>query len=158
MYVSKTTFKTHVNLLLIEEGKPHYVLIKDFSTFMHKQTLHHDWKRFCNYGLQTLLLCKRHINDCFENFGKQMIKMDKKDETVKFKNYTRKIKSSFMIYAGYKSILVPENNEKQKQGEPYTTKYQNHVSFGYKLKYDDDQFSKPVKLYLRQDCYSYIYD
>ena len=42
MYVSKTTFKTHVHLLLIEEGKPHYVLIKDFSTLMHKQTLHHD--------------------------------------------------------------------------------------------------------------------
>ena len=28
------------------------------------------------------------------------------------KNYERKIKLSFMIYAGFESILVPENNGK----------------------------------------------
>ena len=39
--------------------------------------------------------------------------MPKKGEFVKFKNYERKIKSPFMIYADFESILLPENNGKQ---------------------------------------------
>ena len=40
--------------------------------------------------------------------------MSKKDEYVKFKNYERKIiKSPFIIYAHFKSILVPEDNGEQ---------------------------------------------
>ena len=36
IYVSKNTFKRHIDLLLIgEEGKRHYVLIKDFNTCMY---------------------------------------------------------------------------------------------------------------------------
>ena len=38
----------------------------------------------------------------------------KKGEYVKFKNYERKIKSPFMMYVNFKSILMSEkNNEKQ---------------------------------------------
>ena len=33
---------------------------------------------------------------------------------VKFKNFERKIKSPFMIYVDFESILVPEDNRKQK--------------------------------------------
>ena len=52
IYVSKNTFKKHVDLLLIEEeGKSQYVLIKDFNTFMYNQTLHHDRKHFGCYYL-----------------------------------------------------------------------------------------------------------
>ena len=37
----------HVDLLLIgEEGKRHYVLIKDFNTFMRDDTLHRGRKHF----------------------------------------------------------------------------------------------------------------
>ena len=40
--------------------------------------------------------------------------MLKKGEYVKLKNYERKIKSSFMMYANFKSISMSEkNNEKQ---------------------------------------------
>ena len=42
-----------------------------------------------------------------------MIKMAKNGDTIKFQNYTRKIKSSVMIYADFKSISTPENNGKQ---------------------------------------------
>ena len=34
-------------------------------------------------------------------------------QKVGFKNYERKIKSPFIIYAVFESILVPENNGKQ---------------------------------------------
>ena len=50
IYVSKTTFKIYVNLLLIEKkGQSHYVLIKDFNIFIYNQTLYRDRKRFCRY-------------------------------------------------------------------------------------------------------------
>ena len=56
-----------------------------------------------------------------------MIKMAKKGETVKFKNYTRKTKSPITMYANFEGILVPENDWKQNPDESYTNKYQNHV-------------------------------
>ena len=36
--------------------------------------------------------------------------MPQEDEHVKFKNFERKIKSLFMIYADFESVLVPEDN------------------------------------------------
>ena len=49
--------------------------------------------------------------------------MPKKDEYVKFKYFERKIKSPFMIYAEFESILVPEDNRKKNSNESYTNKY-----------------------------------
>ena len=42
MYQKNVVKKKHVDLLLIgEEGKGHYVLIKDCNTFMYDHKLHH---------------------------------------------------------------------------------------------------------------------
>ena len=38
--------------------------------------------------------------------------MSKKGECIKLKNFERKMKSPFMIYADFKSILVPKDNGK----------------------------------------------
>ena len=80
--------------------------------------------------------------------------MSKKGEFVKFKNYERKIKSPFLIYADFESILVPQNDEKQNAEKSYTTKYQKHIacSYGYKVICIDDKFSKPFKTYLCKDA------
>ena len=42
-----------------------------------------------------------------------------------------------MIYAGFESILGPEDNGKQNPKESYMNKYQKHIacSYGYKLAY-----------------------
>ena len=40
--------------------------------------------------------------------------MPKRDKYVKFKNYDMKIKSPFIIYTYFESILMSKNNEKQK--------------------------------------------
>ena len=45
--------------------------------------------------------------------------MSEKGEYVKLKIYERKIKSPFIIYANFESILMPENNEKQNPKESY---------------------------------------
>ena len=102
--------------MIEEEDQFHYVLIKDFNTFTYNQTLHHGRKHFCSYCSQsfdTAQIWERQDNYHFEVNGKQMIKIVKKAGFVKFKNYTRKVKSPFRIYADFERILVLENNEKQ---------------------------------------------
>ena len=80
--------------------------------------------------------------------------MPKKGEYVKVKNVERKIKSSFMIYAVFESILVPEDNGKQNPNESYTSKYQKYVSccYVYKLVCVDDKSSRSFKSYLGKDA------
>ena len=106
---------------------------------------------FCRYYNQAFItaeILRNHVNDGFKINGKQMIKMSKKSKYVRFKNYERKIKSPFMIYPNFESILVSEDNEKQNPDESYTNKYQKHVacSYGYKLVCAGD--SKPFRSYL----------
>ena len=61
-----------------------------------------------------------------------------------------KKKSPFIIYADFESFLVAKDNGKQNLKESYTNKYQKHIagSYGYKLVYVDDKFSKSFKIYL----------
>ena len=68
--------------------------------------------RYCLHAFITEEILKRHIKDCFKINEKHTIKMPKKSEYVKFKNFERKVKSPFMIYADFESILVPEDNGK----------------------------------------------
>ena len=77
--------------------------------------------------------------------------MPKKGEYNKFENFGRKIKSTFMIYAYFESIPVPEDNGRQSPNESYTNKYQKHVacSYGYKLVCVRDKFTKLFKPYLK---------
>ena len=132
MYQKNLVKKKHVDLLLIGEAeKKHYVLISDFNRFMYDHSLHRGRKHFCRYCLHAFItreILKRHTKDCFKINGKQTIKMPNKGEYVKFKNFERKIKSPFMIYADFKSSLVPEDNVKENSNESYTNKNQNHVA------------------------------
>ena len=69
---------------------------------MYGNTLYHEKEHFCRYCLQafsTQEILKRHIKDCFKINGKQRIIMPKRGGFVKLKNYERKIKSPFIIYA-----------------------------------------------------------
>ena len=80
--------------------------------------------------------------------------MPKKGDYVNFKNYERRIKSLFIIYVNFESVLVPKDNGKQIPKESYTNKYQKHIvcSYGYKLLCVDDKFSNPFKTYLGKDA------
>ena len=91
IYVSKQCCEEKLVLLLIgEERKRHYVLIKDFNTFMYNHTLHCGRKHFYRYWLQAFSsdkILKCHIKDCVKTNGKQKIIIPKKGEYVKLKNY-----------------------------------------------------------------------
>ena len=164
IYVSKKCCEDkHVDLLLTGEGETkHHVLIKDFNTSMYDHTLHRERRHFCDYCFQAFRAVEKlkcHIKDCFQIYGKQSIKIPKKGDYIKFKIFGRTIKSLFMIYADFESILVPENNGKQNPNESCTSKYQKHVpcSYGYKLVCADDKFSNSFKSYLGEDAvYNFI--
>ena len=87
---------------------------------MYEHSLHRGRKHFFHYCLHAFIteeILKRHIKDCFKVNGKQRIKVPKKSEYVKFKNFQRKIKSPFIIYVDFESILVHVDNEKQNPNE-----------------------------------------
>ena len=137
-YQKKCCEEKHVDLLLIGEGEKKYGLINDFSRFMNDHSLHRGKKHFCPYCVHAFItkeVVKRHIKDCFKINGKQTVKINEKIEHVKFKNFERKLKSLFIIYTDFESILVLEDNKKQTKNESHTNKYQEHVacSYGYKL-------------------------
>ena len=49
-----------------KQGQRHYLIIKDFNTFMYDHTLHQGKKHFCPYCLQVFSIeeiLKRHIKD-----------------------------------------------------------------------------------------------
>ena len=81
-----------MNLLLItEDEKKHYVLIKDFNAFMYNQTKHKKKKHFCTYCLQCFSserILANHVNNCLTINGAQAINMPKQGENVlKFNNF-----------------------------------------------------------------------
>jgi hypothetical protein len=89
IYISKEKFKNHMNLLLITENeKHHYVLIKDFNKFMYHQTKHRDRKHFCMHCLQCFSSEKvllAHKENCININGVQAVKMPEiGDNTLKF--------------------------------------------------------------------------
>ena len=99
----------------------HFVLIKDFNTFLYNHTLHggrQHFGRYCLQAISTEETLKRHIKHCFKINGKKRIIMPRKGEYVKSKIYERKMKSLFMNYPDYECILVPEDNGKQNPEVP----------------------------------------
>ena len=107
-------------------------------------------RHFCYYCLQafsTAEILKSHAKDYFKINDNQMIKIPLKSEHVRFKNYERRIKSPFLIYADFESILVSKDHGEQNTDESYTNKYQKHIacSHGYKLECVDDKFRESFK-------------
>ena len=164
MYICKQCcYEKHVDLLLIGEGeKKHYVIIKNFNTFFYDHSLHRGRKHFgrhCLHAFITEEIFKCHIKDCFKINGKQRIIMPEKGEYVKVKNFERKVKSPFMVYAHFESILVPEDNGKQNPNKSYTSKYQKHIAckYGDELVCVEDKFTNAFKSYLGEDAvYNFI--
>ena len=149
-----------LNLLLLDsDGKKHYVLIKDFNSFMFKQTKHKSKKNFCMNCLQCFSskeVLDAHRKDCIVINGKQAIKMPNEDENeVEFINHRKQIPVPFVIYADFEAITNKNkksvvNELKDKGNVSYTKAYQTHVDCGYGYKvvcHYDWKLSKRSKIY-----------
>ena len=162
IHISKETFEDQMNLLLItKDEKKHYVLIKDFNTFMYNQSKHKERKHFCMYCLQCFSserILANHVNTCLTINGAQAINMPKQGENMlKFNNFHKQLPVPFVIYADFKAITKKvqgceqsEEMKKDKDMRSYTEAYQTHKDCGYGYKVVccyDDKYSKYTPIY-----------
>ena len=154
IFISDTQTENPLNLLLIsKDDKRHYIYIKDFNRFMYKKTKHNCKKHFCIHCLQcfsTEEILNNHLENCLIINKKQNIVMPKFGSKIYFKHYYKMLKSPFVIYCDFESILEPIDTAKQDVNTTsYTTGYQNHLisSYAYKVVCQIDKYTKPIKSY-----------
>ena len=103
IYVSDQKFEDLMDfLLLINDGKSHYVYIKDFDRFMFHKTKNKNKKWFCRSCLQRLSsesVLIKHKESCLSINGKQSVKIE--NGIIEFKNYFKQIQVPFKIYADF---------------------------------------------------------
>ena len=109
IHIFEEKFEDQMNLLLItEDEKKHYVLIKDFNAFMYNQTKHKNKKNFCMHCLQCFSserILANHVNNCLIINGNQAINMPKQGENIlRFNNFHKQLPVAFGIYADFEAI------------------------------------------------------
>ena len=159
IHISKETFEDQMNILLItEDEKKHYVLIKDFNAFMYNQSKHKERKHFCMFCLPCFSserILANHVNNCLTINGAQAINMAKQGENIlKFNNFHKQLPVPFVIYDDFEAITKKvqgckqsEEMENEKNKGSYTEAYQTHEDCGYGYKLVccyDDKYSKGI--------------
>ena len=162
IHISKEKLEDQMNLLLItEDEKKPYVLIKDFNAFMCNETRHINKKQFCMYCLQCFSserILANHVNNCLTINGSQAINMPKQGENIlRFNNFHKQLPVSFAIYADFEAIMKKvqgceqsEEMKKKKTKRSYTEAYQTQEDCGSVYKVVccyDDKYSKPIQTY-----------
>ena len=113
-------------MFLIGQGeKKHYILMKDFNTFMYDPTLHCGRKQFCRYCLWAFRPAEKlkyRIKDCYTIILSKLLKCLRRLNILNSKILGKKI--PLIIYAVFESVLAPEDNVKQNSNESYTNNYQ----------------------------------
>ena len=88
----------------------HYCLINNLSRLLSSLTKHDDKRCYCSYCLYGFMrsdLLEQHKPYCSKN-GPQKIKLPKEGNDVLYFNELHKqLKVPFVIYADFKSILLP---------------------------------------------------
>ena len=106
IYVSKEKYDNQMNLLLITENEnKHYVLIKDFNSFMFNKTKHKERKHFCMHCLQCFSserVLTDHKDNCITVNGTQAVKMpDKNNNILKYNNFHKQQPVPLVIYVDF---------------------------------------------------------
>ena len=149
LYVSK---KSHTQTLnLTQEGKSHYVFIKDFNRLMFLRTKHKDKKHQCMSCLQNFTteeILSNHKKQCLLINGCQALNYE--SGIIKFTNYEKQVPISFKIYADTECFLKRTNSY---EGE-HLTKYQEHFpnSINAKLVCINDRFTLTSFIFKGKDC------
>ena len=155
IHISKETSEDQMNLLLItEDEKKHYILIKDFDKFMYNQSRQKERKHFCMYCLQCFSsesILKKHTNNGFIINGKQAINMPKEGENIlKLNNFHKQQVVPFAIYADLEAITKKAQGCKPNDLTMinYTQKpirLMKTATLDTKLYVADDKYSKPIQ-------------
>ena len=107
LYISKKSQTQTLNLLLItQENKSHYVLLKDWNRLMYSKTKDQHKKHHCMSCLQSFTteeILSNHKKQCLLINGCQAVKYQSR--TIKFTNYNKQIRILFKIYADTECFL-----------------------------------------------------
>ena len=152
-----------INLLLIaNEETNHFCWIKNMSRLLSKQGSNHNGKRhFCYRCLNSFYSEKsleKHTEYCQNNEAVKIeMPMFKDDEGkfsgpkyIFFKNYYRKQRVPFVVYADFECFTEKIDTCQPKDTKSFTNRYQKHrpSGFSYLIKcFDDDLFSPKLVHY-----------
>ena len=141
-------------ILITEETKTQYVLIKDFNKFMYiNQTKHKERNHFCMYCLQCFSseqVLTNQKENCISINGEQAVKMPEKGSKVKFMNFHKQLAVPFVIYKDFEALTEKVHSCKPNDDKSYTQAYQKHTYCGYGYTvvcYYDDKYKKTIQLY-----------
>ena len=155
--ISKYTGSKHdiVLLLIKDEDKSHYCLVKNLSALMVSQINNHKGSRNfclnCFNGFNTKDALNKHIEYCHNNDCVK-ITMPPPNTYLKFKNFLHSEKAPFTIYADFESLIKPMDNCDPDPNKSYTKKYQKHepVSFSYYIKsFDESVYKSRIRGYTK---------
>lgn len=151
LYRSILRKKHHVNMLLLQDDfKSHYCLIKDLPKLLRSQvTKHHSKLYFCD---DCLLFFKSNLEYEAHDCGGVATILPEKGTAVQFKNFQCKQFVPFVIYADFETLLEPCV---EKQGN-FTTNTQRHIpsAFAYYIVCNFDSSHNKLKQYRGPDSAS----
>lgn len=161
VYKSNQHRKQVVNLLLLkEEDKSHYVLVRNLSRLFNSQT-NHKTKYFCPHCLSKSFLTNdlldKHMLECahYSESEKKVcdvgivMPLPLVNDVMKFKNHQNKFKHPFHIAADFESTLKKVDDV----SDTNTAKYQKHLqnSFGLKFCSIHDEHDEDVIIFSSSD-------
>ena len=145
-------------LLITEEDKTHYCLIKNMSRLVSSQTSKHNGAIFicegCLNSFKTEKSLKAHEEYCNTNECTK-INMPEKGSGLFFKELCKSQRVPFIIYADTESLLKPLQSCESDPRQKFTHKYQKHepISFSYYIKcFDDNVLNLKPRTYTGKDA------
>ena len=150
--MSKCEGREVVNLLLIsDDEKRHYCLIKSMSRLLSTQTSKRNGAQYycmrCLNPFHSQESLDKHLEYCSTH---EAVKTEMPGEgtTLSFKNYNRSMRVPFIVYADFESFIKPIDTCGPNPENSYTKQYQKHTpsSFCYYIKCFDDEvyYQNPV--------------
>ena len=150
--VSKCDDRESVDLLLIsDDEKRHYCLIKIMSRLLSSQTSKRNGVQYycmrCLNPFHSQESLDKHLEYCSTH---EAVKTEMPGEgtILSFKNYNRSMRVPFIVYADFESFIKPIDTCEPNPKNSYTKQYQKHTpsSFCYYIKCFDDEvyYQNPV--------------
>ena len=146
-----------INLLLIsDEAKQHYCLIKSLSRLLSSQlTKHGHTNVFCLNCLNHFPneeKLKIHEEYCLKNQAIR-IEMPEKGSFISFIHHNRSIKVPFVVYADFEAFTEEIPISEQNERSSFTQKYQKHKPSGFcfKIVCFDERFKSKLVVYRAKD-------
>ena len=148
--VSKCEDREVVNLLLIsDDEKRHYCLIKSMSRLLSTQTSKRNGAQYycmrCLNPFHSQESLDKHLEYCSAH---EAVKIEMSGGTLSFKNWNRNMRVPFVVYADFESFIKPIDTCGPNPENSYTKQYQKHTpsSFCYYIKCFDDEvyYQNPV--------------